>query len=149
MIGGPTDDGASAQVYYKIIKNKALTIPNLEFMGFLPYAETEPHFDNAGVFVNTSDVEGFPNTFLQAWARGIPTVSFFDAALSSLGVYRHVSGVEDAVRTTRELMQDDDKWNACSMCCKVYVKQHHATSVVMASYERLFASLIRGPQGIS
>ncbi|MCB2141254.1 hypothetical protein KQH27_00940, partial [bacterium] len=46
--------------------------------GFLPPAEVESILDSALVLLNTSELEGFPNTFLQAWRRGLPVISFFD-----------------------------------------------------------------------
>lgn len=64
---------------YETIKAEAARINNLEFLGFQPLAATENLFDQASLFINTSEMEGFPNTFLQAWSRGIPTASFFDA----------------------------------------------------------------------
>lgn len=50
---------------------------NLEWLGKLPFEETLTWFDRAAFFVNTSTVvgEGFPNTFIQAWLRGVPVIS--------------------------------------------------------------------------
>lgn len=44
----------------------------------VPFEETLSWFDRASVFVNTStkESEGFPNTFVQAWSRGVPVISF-------------------------------------------------------------------------
>lgn len=76
MIGGrPTlGDGE----LFDEVKQKVLKIPNLEFLGFQPFHVTEKYFDRCKVFVNTSTIEGFPNTFLQAWSRGIPVISYVD-----------------------------------------------------------------------
>lgn len=43
---------------------------NVRYFGELPLEEVNALMDAADVFVNTSSFEGFPNTFIQAWARG-------------------------------------------------------------------------------
>ena len=51
--------------------------PNLEWKGHIPFGENLLWFDRASLFVNTTEQgkEGFPNTFIQAWLRGIPVLS--------------------------------------------------------------------------
>jgi glycosyltransferase involved in cell wall biosynthesis len=46
--------------------------------GAVRYTDSGAWFDRARIFLNTSSIEGFPNTFLQAWIRAVPVVSFFD-----------------------------------------------------------------------
>jgi glycosyltransferase involved in cell wall biosynthesis len=75
MIGGP--DSASPGLYEEV-RTRCAGIPNLDFLGFLPVEEAERYFDRCKVLVNTSDFEGFPNTFLQAWGRGVPVLSHVD-----------------------------------------------------------------------
>ena len=77
MIGGPCPGQDN---YYQQILHKAGALGNLEFLGALPYGKINQYFARAEVFVNTSEIEGFPNSFLQAWVRGVPVVSFFDPA---------------------------------------------------------------------
>jgi len=71
MVGGKTADDQ----LYKNIKDAARKLPNLTFRGFVPYHEVDKYFKRASIFVNTSSIEGFPNTFVQAWASYTPVVS--------------------------------------------------------------------------
>lgn len=75
MIGGPnsTDPAFSTE-----IERECSEVRNLRFLGFQPIEKTEYYFDKAKVLVNTSINEGFPNTFLQAWSRGVPVLSYVD-----------------------------------------------------------------------
>ncbi len=50
---------------------------NVEWLGRVPFEETLSWFDRAAALVNTSPHghEGFPNTFIQAWLRGVPVLT--------------------------------------------------------------------------
>ena len=39
---------------------------NVEFLEAVPYREIQRHFDDANIFVNTSEHEGVPNTFIHS-----------------------------------------------------------------------------------
>lgn len=73
MIGGPY-----SQETYEKCKEKSETIPNLSFLGPKSLDEVNAYFTKSRVFVCTSEIEGFPNTFLQAWSNNIPVISTFD-----------------------------------------------------------------------
>lgn len=51
---------------YQDLLAKAKKIDNLTFIEQVPFVEIDTFFVDAKVFVNTSDSEGFPNTFIQA-----------------------------------------------------------------------------------
>jgi len=77
LVGGlkpVTDD--EMREYYSRLLDRAKQVPNLEMTGYVPLDEADRYFEEAKVLVNTSELEGFPLAFLQAWARGIPVLSF-------------------------------------------------------------------------
>jgi glycosyltransferase involved in cell wall biosynthesis len=140
MIGGPGD---GERALYDSIASRARGIPNLEFLGFVPFEEVEAQFDNARVFVNTSSSEGFPNTFLQAWARGVPTVSFIDAGARLNGrlVGMRVSTMQEMVKQVAELAADDSLRLSEGGQGEEYVDRMHSPATVIPLYERLFIGL--------
>jgi glycosyltransferase involved in cell wall biosynthesis len=68
MVGGPA---LGDERYYNSIKEAAAAIPNLEFCGFVPHEKIGSYIAKSNILVNTSIVEGFPVTFLEAWAASI------------------------------------------------------------------------------
>lgn len=74
MIGGPGGDGP----YYNLCKEISSRISNLIFMGPLSLDEVDKEIKKSRILICTSEFEGFPNTFLQAWSNKLPVISTVD-----------------------------------------------------------------------
>ena len=72
MIGGLSYGDEN---YYKKIRFKSKNLKNLEFLGSVPRLNIDKHYSESYLLINTSSSEGFPNTFLEAWANKIPVIS--------------------------------------------------------------------------
>jgi glycosyltransferase involved in cell wall biosynthesis len=146
MIGGPADGEAAL---FESIETRASAMANVQFLGFVPFSRTEEQFDRATLFVNTSDSEGFPNTFLQAWARGIPTVSFVDAGawLDGKPIGLIVSSFEEMVATVAELASNDLVRLNEGQRCTTYVERNHFPERIVELYEQVFKELVKPELG--
>jgi len=71
MVGPLSGDDAFQQRMRGLIDGT----PNLTWEGPLPRARMPEAYARARVLLNTSDYEGFPNTFTEAWACGVPVAS--------------------------------------------------------------------------
>jgi glycosyltransferase involved in cell wall biosynthesis len=144
MIGGAGGDVRNNACFERV-RNAATATPNVEFTGFLPLARVEPYFDRARVLVNTSLHEGTPNTFLQAWARGVPTVASVDtgARLRGEPLYRVVERVEEAAGEIERLFTDEAHWVRVSARCREYFGSTHSTPKVLERFEGLLGELVR------
>jgi glycosyltransferase involved in cell wall biosynthesis len=136
MVGG-TQPGALE--YFGQIRERAASVPNVAFHGPLSYDEVERMMAQARLFVNTSESEGFPNTYLQAWARGTPVVGCFDpdgiVQRASLGHSAQTVGhMRDAVQ---ELLGSRDAWSAASARCRQHVTHTHGEKAIDAYAEAL------------
>ena len=131
MIGGPRE---GSQAFYERIRARAAALPNVELTGFLPLAQVEPWFDRARVLVNTSTYEGMPNTFLQAWARGVPTVATVDVGAP---VHRFVSNPLELPAEVEKAFTDPEP----GARCREYFERQHSPAGVLERYARLFENL--------
>jgi glycosyltransferase involved in cell wall biosynthesis len=140
IVGGPSGEDPR---YYKSIERQAQGLRNVEFVGFVPYSRVDRFFDEAAIFVNTSETEGFPNTFLQAWSRGIPTVSFVDCGARINGA--QVGWVVDSQaamhETIKRLMNDEALRSEAGSRCRAYFDANHTPDHVLDLYEEYLCEL--------
>jgi glycosyltransferase involved in cell wall biosynthesis len=139
MIGGPgygqllTRNG-----YFEHIRDQAAALPNVEFKGFLAFEEADAWFDQARVFVNTSLHEGMPNTFLQAWSRGVPTLATVDVGAPVYSIFQEPAAAASEIE---RLFTDAAYWETRSSACRAYFERKHSPQSVLAQYHELLAEL--------
>ena len=143
MIGGPAPENPQ---YSEGIKRAAIVIPNLDFVGFVPYHKVEQYFDRASIFVNTSapDSEGFPNTFLQAWARYTPVVSLNcdpDEIICEKRLGFHSGTFEQAVNEVKLLLKNEKMRSEIGANGRKYVEEEHDIEKIISRYIGLFEQL--------
>lgn len=137
MIGG-AQPGAGE--LFEKIRQEAADLSNVTFHGRVPYHEMSDKYASARVFVNTSDTEGFPNSYLQAWIRGTPVVAFFDPD----AVIRHenlgcvTTSLDEMARAVTELVNNHCVWSDASERCKAYMARVYGESLIISTYLEMF-----------
>jgi glycosyltransferase involved in cell wall biosynthesis len=128
LAGGPMPGG---ETYYEDVRAAAARLPNVTMHGAVRYADSGSLFDRAKIFLNTSSIEGFPNTFLQAWIRGVPVVSFFDPdSLVQRMQLGHVPNSVDEMREAiRSLLEDDADRELTGRRAREFATREYTTGV--------------------
>ncbi|MEJ0084185.1 MAG: glycosyltransferase family 4 protein [Pseudomonadota bacterium] len=146
LAGGPMPGG---QTYFDDVAAAAARLPNVRMLGAVKYADTGALFDRARVFLNTSSIEGFPNTFLQAWIRGVPVVSFFDpdGMVHRLQLGRIATSVDDMREALRGLLDVDVYRETVGRRARDFACREYTSGVAVRYLELLDARLERPQVG--
>lgn len=123
---------------------KAGQIANLQFIRHVPFNQIDAYFQRAKAFVNTSDAEGFPNTFIQACKSSTAILSFNvnpDGFLDTHGCGLCCNG--DAARLTYNLrfMLENNRYVEYGKQGRRYAEQYHDITKIAAQYKQLFQNL--------
>ena len=140
VVGGPGPDKA----YSAGLIDQLQALPNVTFQGFVPPDRVGAVYEQARLFLNTSDWEGFPNGFLYAWTRGIPACSLCidpDGAVTGQDLGLVDSDPVALARQMDELLDDNQRYGAMARRCHDHVGRHHARD---GSVERFLAALPGG-----
>ena len=142
MVGGPLP---GEEALFRDVRDTAAAKGNLAFHGRLSYWDANELYGRAKLLVNTSDVEGFPNSYLQAWIRGVPVVTLIDPdgviEREGLGVAARFSAqVADAIA---HLLGDPVAWKAASDRCRAFMAREYGEDRVLAAYLDTFEQVTR------
>lgn len=117
---------ANEKILYDKCQEEAKCVPNLSFLGGKSFDEVNLYFARTRCFVCTSTMEGFPNTFLQAWSNNIPVLSTFTP--SGL-VEKHNLGIivkdYDDMNNQLNTILEDDYYNKARKSIQEYFTEAH------------------------
>ncbi|AQV02150.1 glycosyltransferase family 4 protein [Desulfococcus multivorans] len=106
------------------------SVPGLTYLGPRSQKEVNELLAESHIFVNTSDREGFPNTFIQAWFRRVPVVSLTVNPDRLIERYRlgFVSGSFERLKTdVASLIEDDDLRSRLGMNAQSFALEYFST----------------------
>ena len=140
MIGGPMP---GSQALYEAVQAEASSIPNLKFHGSVPYHAVGDFYSRARVLAGTSEIEGFPNTYLQAWNHGSPVVAFLDPQelLSRHALGHSVQTFEEMKAAVASICADQTVWEPMSRRCLDYMESRCNETRTLVPYMDALASL--------
>jgi glycosyltransferase involved in cell wall biosynthesis len=139
VVCGAPSSHRSPPGYGERIVDDFKTLPNIRYLGQVPPDRAIEIIGAAALLLSTSDGEGFPSVFLEAWANGTPVVSLsIDPdrliARKKLGV---VSGEpEAAAEDIAALMESPAARQAMAERGREYVGQFHTGAAAVAVVER-------------
>ena len=113
--------------------------PNIEFLGQVAPEKTLQIIAEASLLLSTSDEEGFPSTFLEAWAHGTPVVSLKidpDRIIAQKGLGSVSGTLEQAVTDIRGLLCSQPQRDEIAVRARRYVADHHSETAVVNAFEQ-------------
>jgi glycosyltransferase involved in cell wall biosynthesis len=137
---GPPGDGAEAGR----ILERARSLTNVTWHGRLTRDRLADLYRQSACLCCTSDYEGFPNTFLEAWSHGLPVVSTIDPdgliASRFLGV--SASGVAGLAKGIRDLFRSPERWRGASDRARRYYEENHTPEAACLRLEQVFRQAV-------
>jgi glycosyltransferase involved in cell wall biosynthesis len=119
------------------------TLPNVDYRGQAAPEEARQVIADAALLLSTSDGEGFPNVFVQAWSSGTPVVSLTidpDEIIQRKGLGSVAGSLDKAIAEIKALMGTLRLREEIAVRARQHVEEAYSEAVVI----RVFEAAIRG-----
>jgi glycosyltransferase involved in cell wall biosynthesis len=146
MVGFPPS--AETNESWIMAQQAAATVSNLEVHGFVAHSRIGEFLRQAAVFVHTSPLEGFPNTLLEAWSYGVPSISAVDpdGVVERHQIGEVVDRLDKMLDAVGAAMAAPEQRRMLGARARQYVKEHHGPDQTFEPLAALMDSVIEERQ---
>ncbi len=116
--------------YKMLIEEAESEISNFQYLGELKNDEVNELLRTHHIIINTSDAEGFSNTFVQAWMRKVIVISMNsnpDKIITSNGIGYVESDLNKIIKILNDLINNNMKIKELGDKAYKYAIQYHST----------------------
>jgi glycosyltransferase involved in cell wall biosynthesis len=113
-------------------------LPNVDYRGRVNPEEASQVMADAALLLCTSDQEGFPNTFVQAWSYGTPVVTLQidpDSIIKRLELGAVTGTVDATVEQLQRLLESPEERQEVAARAHEYLLGHHSAEVVVKTFD--------------
>jgi glycosyltransferase involved in cell wall biosynthesis len=138
VCGGPSQHRSPPGYGERIIEDLR-ALPNVEYLGQVPPQKAAEVIADASILLSTSDAEGFPNTFTQAWSAGTPIVTLTidpDGVIKRLGLGAVSGNIEQAIADINALMDSPERRNEIAIRARQFIAKNCSAAAVATLFER-------------
>jgi glycosyltransferase involved in cell wall biosynthesis len=138
VCGGATAHRSPSGFSQNVI-DRLRELTNVEFRNQVAPEEAERVIAEAAALLCTSEKEGFPNTFLQAWSHGTPVVTLQvdpDSLIQQLGLGVVTDKIDAAVEQLKRLLSSPYEREAIATRARDYVFRQHSEEVVVKAFDQ-------------
>lgn len=129
------------------IQREAQLCRNVEFIEKVPFLEIQQYFDEAKIFIGTSDYEGFPNTYVQACIGKTPIVSYRvnpDNFITENNIgYCSNGDFEKMIGYIKKVLFDEQDWKEKSKNAFQYVEKNHNIEIIGKQWSGLLQRILK------
>jgi glycosyltransferase involved in cell wall biosynthesis len=137
VAGGPPPPPAG-DAHPRAFRAACATQANVELLGFVEPARVPEVLARARLFAHTSPAEGFPNTLLEAWAHGVPSVSVVDpdGATAEHGMGLLCTDEASFTAAVSALWDDEATRRTMGERARAFVERRHGPEVILEEFTR-------------
>jgi glycosyltransferase involved in cell wall biosynthesis len=141
IVGTPNQESGHATA----LMREASQLSNVVVHGRVPASTLASLYAGASLLCCTSELEGFPTTFLEAWSCGVPVVTTFDpdGIVSANGLGQVSTNLEDLINTLHVLLADGKAREPLARAARQYYKEHHSIEGVCQRFKRMLEQTAR------
>lgn len=130
------------------IKRRATSVEHITFLDYVPPDQIDRYFRKSRIFVNTSNSEGFPNTYVQAARAATPILSYTVNPDGILDTYdmgicaeQSFSKLKDGLRF---LLKEEKSRSKMGQNARRYALEHHNLEQVIEDDKQILRNLTTG-----
>lgn len=104
-------------------------ISNIDYLGRISFVESSILIANSNILVCTSEFEGFPNTFLQAWSNNRPVISTVNpnGVIKKYQLGQCISSVDELINSIQQFLNDNNAYMDMQNNISRYFNEEHGS----------------------
>jgi glycosyltransferase involved in cell wall biosynthesis len=121
------------------LMEEARRMPNVNVHGRAPASKLANLYEGATLFACTSELEGFPTTFLEAWSLGVPVVTTFDPdnVVATHGLGEVAGDLDDFISKLTGLLADPTRREIFAAAARLYYQSNHSIAEVSRRFKEM------------